>query len=170
MSKAFAESCRLHSASLLMIFGTRTVPVDTPDGENPAIATSPGGPLCGSAADGGAGRSDHAAIPAATMLPLRRKARLVTFCWEASSTRPDSNTASPRYIGLTPRRGVTANYPAAWSPIHSAAPGWPALWTRASPVPRKRQPPSSCLRDIVRAAWDWPPSFPESAYPTPRGR
>ena len=83
ISKAFAESWRFHSASLLTIFGTRILPVATPCSENPTISTSAGGPLgtvvaaCGEAPE----CTYQTATPASAAPPLMRNARrLVPWC------------------------------------------------------------------------------------------
>ena len=105
MSKALAERCRLHSASLLTTFCTRIIPVGTPAAENSAISTSGAGPL-GNAVDrgGGAEWRDQAAIAAAAIPPLNTKARRVTFCRAPSSFRSESNIGSPSYwTQTTPR-------------------------------------------------------------------
>src|SRR5580704_7056433 len=98
MSKALAESCCLHSASLLTIFCTRIIPVGTPAAGNSAISTSGAGPL-GNAVErgGGAERRDQTAMAAAAIPPLNRKARRVTLCRAASSLRSDSNISTPSY-------------------------------------------------------------------------
>ncbi len=80
MSNALKDNCRLHSALLLTIFCTWTIPVGSPAAENSAMATSGAGPLGDAVGSGDAECKDHAAMAAAAMPPLNRKARRVTFC------------------------------------------------------------------------------------------
>src|ERR1700722_7785668 len=98
MSKAFAESCCRQAASLLMILGTRTEPVEMPVEENSAISTTGAGPLGTVVANGArTACTDHAAMAATAALPLNRKARRVIFCRSASSFRSESNIAKKAY-------------------------------------------------------------------------
>ena len=171
MSKAFAESCRSPLRVALDDFRHADRARGHAGEENSAIATSGAGPLCDAAVlarrrmqrprgDGGR-RHAPAQQEGATrhFLPRGILVEVGVEHWFTST------------VGLTTKPGsYSLRRRAAWSPIHSAAPGWPVLSTSASPGPRKRRLPSSCRRDTAPAAWDWPQSLPESASPVPRGR